>query len=57
MLTMKPSNPSASPSTSSGVSGSADASSSSDPLLRGMVSAGLNDPAYQQAYRDCLMGR
>jgi hypothetical protein len=40
-----------------GISSRTDASSSSDPLLRGMASAGLNDPAYQLAYRNCLAGR
>jgi hypothetical protein len=36
---------------------SGSASPSSDPLLRGMASAGLNDPAYQQAYRDCMKSK
>jgi hypothetical protein len=36
---------------------SSSTSSSSDPLLRGMASAGLDDPAYQQAYRDCISGK
>ena len=33
------------------------ATSSSDPTLRGMASAGLNDPGYQLAYRNCLAGK
>jgi hypothetical protein len=41
----------------SSVSGSSDASSSSDPQLRGMAAAGLNDPAYQAAYRDCMRSK
>jgi hypothetical protein len=41
---------------SGGVSSGA-ASPSSDPLLRGMAAAGLNDPAYQAAYRDCMRSK
>jgi hypothetical protein len=29
----------------------------SDPMLQGMAAAGANDPAYQQAYRDCMRRR
>lgn len=43
----------ASGSTSGGVSGSA----SADQQLQGMASSGANDPAYQQAYRDCMKRR
>jgi hypothetical protein len=32
-------------------------SGSSDPLLRGMASAGQSDSAYQLAYRDCMKQR
>jgi hypothetical protein len=39
-----------------GGAGSA-ASDASDPLLRGMAAAGAGDPAYQQAYRDCMRRR
>ena len=49
--------PSGTPASPSTGSPSSAGDSSSDPLLRGMASAGLNDPAYQKAYRDCLMGR
>ena len=46
---------------SGGVSGpggaSGSASSTSDLSVRGMASAGLSDPAYQQAYRDCIQGK
>jgi hypothetical protein len=37
-------------STSGGVSGSA----STDQQLQGIASSGANDPAYQQAYRECM---
>ena len=30
---------------------------SPDPLLRGMATGGLTDPAYRTAYRDCMAGR
>jgi len=36
---------------------SSSTSSSSDPMLRGMASAGMNNPAYQRAYRDCMAGK
>ena len=44
------------PAPGSGSTG-ANAPSSSDPLLRGMAAAGLSDPAYQQAYRDCMQSK
>lgn len=30
---------------------------SPDPLLQGMATDGLTDPAYRTAYRDCMAGR
>ncbi|HEY3064773.1 MAG TPA: hypothetical protein VGL09_03225 [Methylomirabilota bacterium] len=50
----------ASPSSRSSTSGSMSSgsgSSASDAQLRGMASAGQNDSAYQQAYRDCMKQR
>jgi hypothetical protein len=32
-------------------------SSDSDSSLQGIAAAGKSDPAYQQAYRDCLKSR
>ncbi len=43
----------ASGSTSGGVSGSP----STDQQLQGIASSGANDPAYQQAYRECMNRR
>jgi hypothetical protein len=37
--------------------GAAVSKSAMDPSLRGMGAEGLTDPAYQQAYRDCLTRR
>jgi cellulose 1,4-beta-cellobiosidase len=42
---------------SSTSSGGASASVSGDAQLKGIASAGLSDPAYQQAYRDCMKRR
>jgi hypothetical protein len=46
-----------SPSGSMGAGSSATAPTGSDSSLRGIAAAGMNDPAYQQAYRDCLTRR
>jgi hypothetical protein len=40
-----------------GVTGGATTSGTSDEQLQGMAAAGQNDPAYQQAYRECLQRR
>jgi hypothetical protein len=37
--------------------GSSVSRAATDPSLRGIAAAGLTDPAYQQAYRDCLTRR
>jgi hypothetical protein len=37
--------------------GSSAGSGASDSALRGIAAAGMSDPAYQQAYRDCLSRR
>jgi hypothetical protein len=39
------------------VSGGASTSTGADATLRGMAGSGQSDPAYQQAYRDCMKRR
>ena len=46
----------AKPSTDMSTSGGASAPTA-DPTLRGIAAAGVSDPAYQQAYRDCIQGK
>src|SRR5262245_33156285 len=43
---------SSTPSTGAGVSSGT--TPAPDPTLRGMATAGMKDPAYQKAYRDCM---
>jgi hypothetical protein len=40
-----------------GAGSGAASSTGSDSSLRGIAAAGMSDPAYQQAYRDCLTRR
>jgi hypothetical protein len=45
------------PSAGTPAPGSGTPSATSDSQLRGMAAAGLTDPAYQAAYRDCLRSK